>query len=465
MNVVNRIVGGAFQDLEGNPLSFGYLLFQLTKDAQVSGTGQACAGAMIRVPLDANGNVAGVVGLWSNAIMTPTDAEYIISAYTAAGQLVWQTTEQILASVPLIYDPNVSGVVHTHSVRLRFDGVKVDTTDNAPPTVVLYNPNAATVIASQDGSFTWGEHTAVIDASGNLYGESGSQGTETFQVLNTLTGVQATRNIVEPDYESIGTGALGIVGTSPRIRVESAGTRIYVPLFWGGGILSAPRSQGIVAIIKPDLTFAASIPSVVSPVWASTFPILSQDIFNNIWILTQSATDNTYWLSRSSDQSHSVGPFNITAFVGTVAATTPLQYFNDGNGHLLFLMGDGSIQQWAITGDPNITFVQTINITGIRTNDTAILFERLQPKANIIRGGFFVSYTNGAGHAAIALVSLSTFSILETYDLSTVRFQDGSALPIASFRDADYNIATGDLQLVLAGQANTWKIPLGFPLA
>jgi hypothetical protein len=366
----------------------------------------------------------------------------------------------------LMYDPNINGNVKAHSVRIRLDGMHVLATDNGAPANVNHNPNAPAVLEGYNGGFPWGDHAAVLDADGYLWGEAPGNGTQAIQRVNTATPHDANHNnICEPTFEAVGTGQLGVTGTSPRIRYDAGVAHLYVPIIWSGLVQSSPRSDGLIAVVSTDLlpSHVSGLSSLAAPEWANGwFAILSQDLANNIWFLTRTATDNTFFLSRNfgTSQAQTAGPFHIPAFVATVASTNPLQYFNDGNGHLIFLMADGSIQQWSITGDPNITFVQTIApIAGIQINDTAIMFERLQPN-NVVRGGFFISYTNGAGHAAIGLVSLSTFAIIETYDLSTVRFQNASALPIANFRDVDYNASSRELHLVLVANANTWKIPL-----
>ena len=57
-----QITGGAFQDFEGNVLANGYLTMQLSHDEQEAvDPGEVVAGLILRVPLDANGNVAGTV--------------------------------------------------------------------------------------------------------------------------------------------------------------------------------------------------------------------------------------------------------------------------------------------------------------------------------------------------------------------------------------------------------------------
>ena len=55
-----------------------------------SGGEQIVAGRIVTVPLDANGLVAGVVLVWPNSDLTPADTVYIVKAFTAVGQFVWE---------------------------------------------------------------------------------------------------------------------------------------------------------------------------------------------------------------------------------------------------------------------------------------------------------------------------------------------------------------------------------------
>lgn len=84
---LRQIINGAWQDAGGNPLANGYLTFRLTTDAQ-SGI-QVCAGRLVTVPLDVNGNISGTVEIWPNSDLTPAGTTYAIIAYTAQGQPVW----------------------------------------------------------------------------------------------------------------------------------------------------------------------------------------------------------------------------------------------------------------------------------------------------------------------------------------------------------------------------------------
>ncbi|SRR6266851_6179781 len=84
-----RIIQGFFQDALGNPLAFGFLNIRLNTDA-TTGSTQVSAGIITRVPLDAVGNVSGIVVLWPNDQLSPAKTVYVLSAYDFRNQLVWK---------------------------------------------------------------------------------------------------------------------------------------------------------------------------------------------------------------------------------------------------------------------------------------------------------------------------------------------------------------------------------------
>lgn len=77
-----------FDDAAGNPLSLGYLLIRLSKDARTPDDGQLGAQVVSRVDLDANGAITSGPTFWGNSAMSPADTVYLLSAFTAAGQQV-----------------------------------------------------------------------------------------------------------------------------------------------------------------------------------------------------------------------------------------------------------------------------------------------------------------------------------------------------------------------------------------
>ena len=102
MATKTQLLGGAFQDSEGNPLSFGYLTMKLSQDASVSGVGNICSGLEITIQLDVNGNVVAspAQSVWANTdgVLSPINTYYRVTGYTAAGQRAWGPNNQQVGS-------------------------------------------------------------------------------------------------------------------------------------------------------------------------------------------------------------------------------------------------------------------------------------------------------------------------------------------------------------------------------
>lgn len=96
-----QLVGGGFQDAEGNPLANGYLTMVLDQDEQVNGTTEVCGGVTVSVPLDDNGNVltSPPVVVWPNDLLIPVNCYYTITGYASNGQRVWgPNVQQVLST-------------------------------------------------------------------------------------------------------------------------------------------------------------------------------------------------------------------------------------------------------------------------------------------------------------------------------------------------------------------------------
>lgn len=95
-----QLLGGGFQDAEGNLLSLGYLRLRLNQDEEVTGVGQIAAGIVLTINLDANGDVSTspVQSVWANDVVTPVNSFYIVTGYTAAGQLAFGPNNQQITS-------------------------------------------------------------------------------------------------------------------------------------------------------------------------------------------------------------------------------------------------------------------------------------------------------------------------------------------------------------------------------
>jgi hypothetical protein len=98
-----QLVGGLFQDANGTVLNAGYLIFELSQDSQVTGLNtEVCAGVKIRVPLNTSGSIVNTAGekyyIWGNDDLLPINSFYIVTGYTASGQLAWGPNHQQVTS-------------------------------------------------------------------------------------------------------------------------------------------------------------------------------------------------------------------------------------------------------------------------------------------------------------------------------------------------------------------------------
>lgn len=96
-----QLIGGNFQDSEGNVLSLGYLKMHLNQDENIIGVGQIAAGVTVTINLDVNGaiSVSPVQSVWGNDQMTPVNSFYVVEGFTAQGQLAWgPNNQQIIGS-------------------------------------------------------------------------------------------------------------------------------------------------------------------------------------------------------------------------------------------------------------------------------------------------------------------------------------------------------------------------------
>ena len=96
-----QLIGGNFQDNEGNVLVNGYLRLRLSSDEVITGVGQIAAGIVTQINLNSSGSVDTSTPqlVWGNDQMTPANSFYIVTGYKANGQLAWgPNNEQVIGS-------------------------------------------------------------------------------------------------------------------------------------------------------------------------------------------------------------------------------------------------------------------------------------------------------------------------------------------------------------------------------
>lgn len=168
-----QLTGGAFQDPEGNPLANGYLIMELSQDSIANSTDQICAGFKIKITLDSSGNVVTSPAqyVWPNDVLSPAGTFYMVSGYSAVGELVWGPNAQQVLSTPSPYDIGawVPGTVNTLNGPIpTYDiGIFVQGAYTASQLVMLlklerqirfqtnFSPSTATVGTNPAGTVTF----------------------------------------------------------------------------------------------------------------------------------------------------------------------------------------------------------------------------------------------------------------------------------------------------------------------
>jgi len=96
-----QLIGGAFQDAEGNLLVNGYLKMRLSQDSSVN-TSQVASGVELTIQLDSAGNVASSSStppaanqlVWGNDQLSPVNSFYRVTGYKSNGQPAWGPNNQ-----------------------------------------------------------------------------------------------------------------------------------------------------------------------------------------------------------------------------------------------------------------------------------------------------------------------------------------------------------------------------------
>jgi hypothetical protein len=129
-----QLIGGKFQDGEGNVLALGYLTMKLSQDGTVAGVGEICAGITIKILLDSNGSVVAspAQSVWGNDVLLPVNSYYKVTGFSAQGQPAWGPNVQQVVGGPTFdvgtWIPNqviswVNPITGSQAIVLQVNGV------------------------------------------------------------------------------------------------------------------------------------------------------------------------------------------------------------------------------------------------------------------------------------------------------------------------------------------------------
>jgi hypothetical protein len=154
-----QLIGGNFQDSEGNLLANGYLRFYLNQDETVTGVAEVCSGIYVTILLNSSGSVitSPAQYIWGNDDMTPTNSYYRVEGYTASGQLAWGPNNQQVAS-----------------------GSSFDVGTWVPNQVISWNPPLQPLVLQVNGTDNVDQQLLNLSASTNMTITDQGNGSVTF---------------------------------------------------------------------------------------------------------------------------------------------------------------------------------------------------------------------------------------------------------------------------------------------
>jgi hypothetical protein len=96
-----QLIGGNFQDSEGNVLANGYLTLTLNQDATIIGVGQIASHVNVKILLNSSGSIDTTTpqSVWGNDQMSPVNSYYEVKGYKENGQPAWGPNyQQVIGS-------------------------------------------------------------------------------------------------------------------------------------------------------------------------------------------------------------------------------------------------------------------------------------------------------------------------------------------------------------------------------
>lgn len=264
----NQLTGGLFQDAEGNPLALGYLLLELSQDAQASPNIQIAAGYTVRISLNSAGSVDTTTAqsVWPNDVLSPENTFYNVSAYNTDGQLVWGPNSQQVFSTPSPFDIGawVPASVST-SIPSGISITVGTTTTLAPGSDATVTNVGSSVNPVLDFGIPSGEPgTDPSGAANEVYATpDGSSGTATLRKLVLadlpIGGVNSQTGNTSYTTQVSDAAKLVVLGDAAAIAVtisSSVGNTFFTTLFNDGASIATltPSSGTINGLASIPLT-------------------------------------------------------------------------------------------------------------------------------------------------------------------------------------------------------------------
>lgn len=274
-----QLIGGNFQDSEGNVLANGYLKFKLNQDEIVTGSGQICSGIEVTIALNSSGSIDTVVPqlIWGNDQMIPVNSYYRVKGYSSRGQLAWgPNNQQVLGSGGTFdvgtWTPNTvfSWAPPLQSLEVEVEGTPTSnqsllnftSTDNS---VTITNPSGGDV----DFSVPTSSSVSISDLYENLHGFSVTPGLGSgfpatgMTLFSAASVIQAAPTATDlASYRPTGSGGVYFVDTTNGLTLGSVNrmwtkyalSRTLLTRNWVGFAPTADVQAAVLASNTPVTT-------------------------------------------------------------------------------------------------------------------------------------------------------------------------------------------------------------------
>lgn len=145
-----QLTGGNFQDSMGNLLVNGYLTMRLSSDEEVNDS-LICSGIELRIQLDSNGDVvtSPAQSVWGNDVMLPVNSYYIVTGYTASGQMAWgPNNQQVEGAGPFDTGTWIPNQVISWTPPLQVPLIEVNGTEVATQSPINFEDSATVTFSN-----------------------------------------------------------------------------------------------------------------------------------------------------------------------------------------------------------------------------------------------------------------------------------------------------------------------------
>lgn len=269
-----QLVGGSFQDSNGEVLSNGYLILKLSQD-EVVNSSQVCSGIEIKVLLDQDGSVVTSTpqNIWGNDQLLLANSYYRVTGYSSKGQISW--------------GPNSQQVVG--------DGGTFDVGTWSPNSVISWNPPVTSTLLLTDNVINSVQGLLNLKAGTNI---ELSEAAGAVTISSTGGSVPAGANVY-PTFSTINGTATGGSGAGRTAATVMSGRQlINTPATWtfslsvnGGGV-----DLGPMVVLKTLIDDLNVLSSTTVRFGGSTSPSLADGIHTSDPVALQLDTLHDFWI-------------------------------------------------------------------------------------------------------------------------------------------------------------------------